>query len=365
MIQNMRNIIFILSIFLGSATMPIWGQNPDSLVWPGDVNNNGLVNHLDVLYMGAAYGTQGPVRNNSTISWNGWDTPQNWGGAFGNGVSFAFADCNGDGEVNTTDLQAIQVNYDLQHDALLQDDFLVNPNLEPTALLFDSTGNIPAVPGEFLSIPISLGTDNTPIDDFYGLAFTIEVNTEYVDLASVTIDFEQSWLDPNAEGLLQLQKRVFNENIVEVAVSRRTMTNSFGEGVVANVNFVIIDDLPDFAPETEVLTIKNVLVVDNQLSVNYEATGSSLYLDFTNKLPELPQSDFSIYPNPVEYGVLHIQGLELYPSANVQMFDLMGRRVEARLNDQDMNVSHLPTGIYILNISTDEGQLSEKIMITN
>ena len=80
-------------------------------VYPGDCNDDGRVNELDVLPLGLFFAVQGPRRD-----------------LFGEGNSFAskqalewedpratFADANGDGVVDATDLLVISTNWDLSH----------------------------------------------------------------------------------------------------------------------------------------------------------------------------------------------------------------------------------------------------------
>ena len=51
MIHNTKNAVFIVILLLVSSQRlkGQGGMNPDSLVWPGDANNSGLVNHVDLL----------------------------------------------------------------------------------------------------------------------------------------------------------------------------------------------------------------------------------------------------------------------------------------------------------------------------
>ena len=82
-------------------------------VFPGDCNNDGRVNELDVLPLGIFFAVEGPRRD-----------------LFGEGNSFAakqavewtdkratYADANGDGVIDVTDLLVISTNWDLTHPA--------------------------------------------------------------------------------------------------------------------------------------------------------------------------------------------------------------------------------------------------------
>lgn len=365
MVNNILKINFIAVFMILIPVLTSGQMNSDTIVWPGDINNNGVVNHIDALYIGAAFGTQGGARDTASINWEGVFIPNNWQGVFpSSDLSFAFADCNGNGIVDENDLNAIDLNYGFEHDLLFPDSFPLSGNMGDTELFFDIVSNPVAMPGESISVPVSLGGQNFPVDDFYGLAFSVQVNTDYIDMESIIFDFENSWIDPLNEGLITYQRR--GSNVLDVVVSRRTMTTTSGGGAVGILEFIIEGDVPDFAPNIEVLTIGDVYVVDQNLYQTYATVGTNnLYLDITNPIKELPKDEFSIYPNPVSEGVCTIQGLEKYIDAEVRLLDIAGRQINAELVNNDLLVGNLPTGIYFINISTPQGILTEKIFINN
>lgn len=361
--NNLAKIIFVLMI-LTFAQNVAEGQNPDSIIWPGDVNNNGVVNQYDVLYLGGSYNLQGPSRDFGSIAWGGQDVAQNWPG-FGEGLNAAFADCNGNGLVQDSDLQAIEVNYGLTHDTVFADTFIVS-NDEETEIAFNMMGNvIQGTAGQAFTIPIDLGNDNLIIEDFYGLAFTINVNTDFIDLSSLSFTIDNNWMDSNNSGLLSIQKKNFADNTFDVGLSRRNMESTSGSGVIGYVSFVIEDDVPGFAPDTEVLTFQETRVLDKNLLQIYQVNEGNLLIDFTSRVAELPKSEFSIYPNPINNGICSIKGLENYPDAEVRLLDIVGREMKTDFVNDTFNVNHLPSGVYFININTAKGRLTEKIIINN
>ena len=60
------------------------------LVWPGDVNNNGIVNEVDLLTLGKAFGAAGPSRGETNLIWQGEEIIEQWEGTFPNGLNYAF-----------------------------------------------------------------------------------------------------------------------------------------------------------------------------------------------------------------------------------------------------------------------------------
>ncbi|MGB5105522.1 MAG: PKD domain-containing protein [Candidatus Zixiibacteriota bacterium] len=80
-------------------------------VFPGDCNDDGRVNELDVLPLGIFFAVQGPRRDlysegNSFAAKQAleWDDPR-----------ATYADANGDGVIDVTDLLVISTNWDLSH----------------------------------------------------------------------------------------------------------------------------------------------------------------------------------------------------------------------------------------------------------
>ena len=78
--------------------------------------------------------------------------------------------------------------------------------------------------------------------------------------------------------------------------------------------------------------------------------------------------DISIYPNPTD-GELRITNYELRIT-DVEVFDIYGRKLSqiSNLKSQISNlidVSHLSSGIYIVKINTDKGEVMKKVVKTS
>ena len=117
---------------------------------------------------------------------------------------------------------------------------------------------------------------------------------------------------------------------------------------------------------------------NNPFTYNFSYQNDLIYLDIMNSQGStatfydalLSQEQFleksiSIYPNPVDK-VLHID------PANVgirylEVFDLQGRLIikASEVQDNQIDVSALPQGIYILKIETDKGIMTKKLVKSN
>jgi M6 family metalloprotease-like protein len=96
-----------------------------AMVWSGDADNNGVVNVDDVLAIGLNYGKTGSTRVKAGRTWeeqlcSGLWTP----------VKATYADCDGNGSVDVTDVLCIGINYGKTH---------VVPNASPVPRLVKTT----------------------------------------------------------------------------------------------------------------------------------------------------------------------------------------------------------------------------------
>ncbi|TSA27318.1 PKD domain-containing protein [bacterium] len=95
-----------------------------SLIWPGDTNYSGSVDEADIDAIAIYFREQGTPRDIVSFEWIGNDYPTGWEEPFA-----SLADCNGDGEVNITDVLAICLNWNKTHSTVLESPFIPN-NLE-------------------------------------------------------------------------------------------------------------------------------------------------------------------------------------------------------------------------------------------
>ncbi len=79
-----------------------------TLVYPGDANNDGMVDARDILPIGFYFGLSGPVRRNASLTWSPQSLTGLWPQPY---ESACYADCDGDGTVDAHDVQAIIQNW--------------------------------------------------------------------------------------------------------------------------------------------------------------------------------------------------------------------------------------------------------------
>ncbi len=99
-------------------------QGEITLIWPGDTDYSGIVNEEDILPIGVYWRDTGSPRSSISFEWKANNYPGGWEEPFA-----SLADCNGDGEVNITDVLAICLNWNKTHSTVLESPFTPN-NLE-------------------------------------------------------------------------------------------------------------------------------------------------------------------------------------------------------------------------------------------
>lgn len=189
-------------------------------VWPGDANNDGIVNHLDFAAVSFYLG-YGPnikqmrsfKREPASTLWApqpviAWDT-----------AAATYADCDGNGEVNMIDNLVISYNYDKQHPT----GSIINNTIKeielPKIVIQKSTNSI--------VYPIYVST----YQPYLSLAGTIEIP----DLPN----FDVLGIEP--AGLLDDNKATFsmwksNQNTIEFSIGTVDKSNLINNsGIVANL----------------------------------------------------------------------------------------------------------------------------------
>mgnify|MGYP000267581495 CR=1 FL=1 len=380
-------------------------------VWPGDINNNGIVNGVDLLYHGVAEGVVGPQRTETGTDWSAYDTAPAWTGSYIDGLNYNRADVNGKGKVEQRDRRALwQDNYGLEHGAVLPDVFLagdatVDPVLDVTA----TVSQVQA--GQAIMLDISLGDAQKQVQDFFGITFTLKFNPEHIEdeldeplwnPEKVKFDLlNNSWLNPTGnevEAFVQLDNTAGE---LEVVILRKNVGPTSGHGEIASV-MTITEDIIFLEDVNTSFSIDEVKLVDDNL-VEYpvagsvttvtiqapslsglqasstqsqeEETGSSEDLRSTDINSETPSHQpiknnsfneqhtstgtITVYPNPVVDRLQARVDSAEEEIVELRLFSAGGQLVRTLPNVQapqaEMDVSNLPGGNYVLQLETTSG----------
>jgi hypothetical protein len=120
----------------------------------------------------------------------------------------------------------------------------------------------------------------------------------------------------------------------------------------------IVDEV-DFITTTPTTNAAVSEIIYDNLTV--KATPEEALLNVSEVIAE---GSFSVYPNPAK-NVLNISNTINAVVNNVVLTDLNGRVVKSQnLNtvEGQVNISDLATGIYMMNVNTDKGSITKKII---
>ncbi|MBX2874059.1 MAG: T9SS type A sorting domain-containing protein [Saprospiraceae bacterium] len=331
-------------------------------VWPGDINNNGIVNNIDVLYWAVAKDATGDGRVSPTSSWVGQDLPATpWDQSFPNGLNYAYADCDGDGDVDDDDKAIIEDNFGLMHGEVVPDDYTIgDPASDPTLALSNPNAVVPS--GGTLEAGLSLGTATDSISNFYGIAFTVVYDPDVVGNQGNDFQldiFEDTWM--NGMGDDKVIKFIQNDRdagVAEIAIVRKNQQMVSGFGEIGTFSIVMEDIVVGLTKiNTTDIKMIDLAVTDTPIAISdIEFSIDSI----TATVRPIAGSGIKVYPNPVLGSQV---SLELEDSTEgirqLQLFDANGRLIsrwkfEQRLSKQIVDLRELPTGIYNFKIITDK-----------
>ncbi len=339
-------------------------------VFPGDTDNNGIVDMFDLFPLGQYFGKQEFARNSISNEWRGfgvWD----WSETQTNGQNLKYIDCNGNGSIGFEDTTAILQNFDLQQ----KSGGFTKGKLGDTELRF--TPNFDAIGlGEALELEVWIGSTENPVIDLYAIAFETFVDVSLIDPASIEMDYSQSDLGTCGEDLLAVD--LVNAESGRINIS---MSQTNGTGVSGQIHLLTIHmrsqtdftttesltfDITDFGAtnsnEAEILvnvTDLPTINIDPEI-VNIETT--------------IPHSKpYSLFPSFTQDG-FHLQySLYQTPNMKAKLFDLSGQFVGVLWRHATSNVGSfeqyidltdwsLVAGLYILELEVENRIYREKIM---
>ncbi len=340
-------------------------------VWPGDVNWDGKVDLADLLPIGLCMGEVGEARANPNLNeWYG-QFGEDWGLQLGlMGFDAKNVDTDGDGVVSASDTAAIAAFYGQVHLPYVEPLPAIE-GLQPYIVPLDTVIS----PGDVLEAQIWLGTPEYPVQDGYGISFSIAYEPSIFE--EVQIDFEQatqSWLGYDSPLLYMTHQPTSGR--LDAAITRTSGKAVHGYGIIGTIRFIVVDDLPGFK------------IGQGQVQLPIQLQGGTFMLGsgYMGALPgaqtqvtlrwgattkeDVPVTDASLlkaYPNPARDVLdLHINGWS-NEFNRVQLFTLAGQMLydsgQIWAKHWQMSVRDYPPGMYVVRAITTAGTISKKIQV--
>lgn len=323
-------------------------------VWPGDANADNLAHHIDLLSIGLGYGVSGPARVNQDNSWSP-AVAMNWDSTFADGTNYKHADCNGDGIIDEADRMVLMDNYGLSHGVPEPVTELPGTDLDPPAFI-----NFPMDQpnGATFQAPILIGEANAPVQNAYGVAFTVQFDPEVINPDEIEVVYPTSWFGEPGVNTLTVDK-VYPDGRIELALTRIDQNNVSGHGQVAYI-IGIIDDIAGLT-ESEVSVEKTFCIdlEENRLPIQGQET---IFKVVSNEEADSGSGVFTLFPNPATDWV-NIVSPHGFEADQIQLLNMNGQELPVQVEDnRRLSLANLPSGVYLVWITTGRSIVHKRVV---
>lgn len=333
------------------------------MLWPGDVNNNGIVNGVDVLYAGIAIGSEGAERPGASQDWQAQALGTPWAESFPDGINYAYADCDGNGEVEDDDIEEIiKDNFFLTHGTIIPDEYSTgSPATAPLVKLEAQNSNIST--NQSLVIDLWLGEEAMPIQDFYGIAIRMKYNPDFTLASEWEFEEVNPWYDPLDEDSEKLFVVDETNGIMELAITKTNHQSSTGSGKIGEFYIIIEDIVFGLQTDTLKLQIENIRMIDKDFNT------LSVVKDSTFVVISRPSAtSVRIFPNPAKdvFTISSddvITGFELRDITGKIILTSTANQLQGHATNVEVDAYRLIPQLYLLRIFTDKGVVVKKIIL--
>ena len=322
-------------------------------VLPGDTDENGQVDHRDVLNIGLGSNATGPARDNTTVQFAPTDV-EAWDQSFLIGTNYAHADADGNGTVQDEDVIIVNNFYGRSTGNYRPAAASFSDETAPQLTLTPLTPAEDILTGRPLTLAVNLDNSGSVLLA-HGLAFTLVFNPQHFAVADIQTDFNGSSF---ADGMTNnLAPTVVGSQLAgryNVGLTR----NNLRDADVTRSPVAIITLLPlaqansmDYATLFEI--VPNVLIGADQEAMPVRGTSLAQLITDDSVADREPTwaRELTIYPNPVTEGPVYLRGAATVTLEEIQVVDAAGRLVQSYAgNVRELNLAELPRGTYVVRL---------------
>jgi hypothetical protein len=335
------------------------------IVWPGDTNNDQIVNQADILPIGLFWGNTGPARANASTSWVGqpaspWVTEAS-----------TYVDANGNGIIDQADVLPIGLNWNRTHGSA---NFITdrtknaykNSNTTTAILKVMYFGDIN--PGKEFFVEIHVAA----VTKLFGISFELLYPSTLVEPPFAA---PGDWMGDDI---------IFFPNIdqssgkISIGVTRKAGEEGLdGSGVVARIRMILLERT-SFKEQVVDLSLQNVVALDQSGKViPFEVSNNSIKISDNSPSSNNAPNKFLLYgntPNPFNPTTKIRYDLSKRSDVILEIFDILGRHVRTLVNEnqqvgrysavwdgRDEQGRHVSSGIYIYQIRAGQFVQSRKM----
>ena len=338
-------------------------------VWPGDCNNDLKVNSADILPVGQFYGQTTSSANNFGLQWQvynrePWEldgiTPQR-----------IYADANGDGIINASDILPVGLNYGKTHSSSVSLILAKNNNIENAEEMLANASLKLVGPSKVKSnlsftIQVIVG-DPAMITDLYGISFQIrsdKATCNYIDntaqqglfFGNNTLKFFQK-VDPQS---------------VDVALTKTSTPGNSGSGTIATFEYISRID------QTVTFSLSNVSATDSQgkiISLDILPTNIVVDVRDINEIPK-EYTLLQNFPNPfnpttsITFSIPRSTyvSIKIYNSLGVEVNKLIEREMlvgihQVTWDGKNIFGQQVSSGVYYYTLLTEAFRQTRKMIL--
>ncbi len=351
----------------------------EDCVWPGDTNNDGVVDVGDLLPIGLAMGQTGVPRVGGSQGWSP-QYAEDWSQEV-NGVNLKHVDADGDQVISAADTAVVMANLGLGHR-------LRSEVQNFTSFQMSLVGPSVVEPGDLVVLDLIAGANAVIVEDVYGIRWPFVYDNNIVDPSTVGINFgEDSWMSYDSP-IMGVSVNDPETGMLQSAVTRTNGQGISGFGPIATVNAVIVEDVYGIRPDAGQATADESFTITFGGGEGAVAMSASGHLDAVtvnpltvrvNTQPAIDVAGFTpddariyldgkliAYPNPTGGNLtVHLNGQQEFSA--LQVTDMTGRVLISEqglaTNHRDISLAQMPNGIYTLTITTEAGVVNRKIEV--
>lgn len=331
------------------------------LVFPGDTNHDGVVNSKDLFSIGLKYSFNTIARFTQTIDWIGQHSFNT--GIIKQGADIKHADCNGDGVIDTEDIEAIKANYSYIHNS--------NKTGESTAMDCDYPLAFSFPDGAYedndVTIYIKLGEVVNPVSDVYGVDFTVNYNNSFVVPGTMKTEVFSSWFGTDGNNFNRVDFDDHSNSKIDINLTGNDLLNRNGGGDIIALSWTMEDDVvPIIGVSTEMdLSISDITIINYNQDIK-ESCGSDSSIVVYHKdvvgITTVNNNKIDIFPNPVSSTINIVSDEKI---DFIELYSVTGEIIQSVTFDNKINldVSNISNGIYYIKVYTEDKAYMDKIIV--
>ena len=330
------------------------------LVFPGDANHDGVVNLLDIFSIGLKYTYNTTARFTQGNQWIGQHAFNT--GIIRQGADIKHADCNGDGQINEVDIDAIKENYTFTHNSNKSTSAGSSDCDYPLAISQSST----AKEGTDFQINIKLGEILDTVTDVYAVNFTLNYNNTFVVPNTMHTEALDSWFGIDGGNFIRADVDNYTNGEMEITISGTNLMNRSGGGDIITAAWTMEDHVvPSMDISSDMIFNISDITIINFNEDTLDACAIDTFITVFHKdavaISTIDNQLIEIYPNPATTIINIISEATI---EKIELISTSGKLVVSKsFNSESIDVSKLNKGVYFLKLYSNGFSYLEKLII--